>query len=761
MKFFKTNGKIISVLNLLLVLLTLVAMTGCDKRSLDPNAIQLTRLVSDKSELYEDNGASWANLTATVKDNNGFPVFGQSINYKCDNPNISFLPARATTDSSGLAKAQVFVSGNILNGQDSLTVTVYAYLGTKVFLSKDLLVRKNPQAERIILQGINSMTVDVNFPMSISAIAYDSNNQVMPNGTIVTFQTNGGYFIDANEVVSETSMAVKVTNGSATVNFNSGTTAGDFTVTAFIGSVYAENQKQIIVRAGVPKVVTCIPQDPVTGESILTVPVNSAPIKVSGQLTDEWSNPIKGKIVNLTSNLGVIPASVTTGDDGMYSVSFNPGTSAGIALINAVCDSAKTVAMLNINTEGVQSLRFTTQGTINLSVQGSGGTESASLGVKLYDNIGNIVNQAGFLVEYTFESKPQGVLINGSDSDTVRTDMSGQASVFITSGTKSGIAVLKARLIQSKKDSFGRYFDYYDVVLPNQNGEDSLAFDAPEIAVKQGQIIIQAGKPNTVAFTIGGHDSGTDLGAGNWKVVIGAIIKDEWGNPVEKNTGVYFSLTDSTTGIFGDSVTVVASSYVGNVSASDDSADGTAYSSMIYHGSLSNMTVGIKASVGSYDGVPFEFNGNIMLPMQNAVIEIIPEEQHLDFPLDSGDNSNQKTKLITTVKDGQNNPLRNVQLVFNTNRGFFNDGDIVRPVGHVFYSPINEFNDQPEDSDLYQHTGTTDYSGINKKWVLFYKYEAMPSPQEPIPQDTSADVIVYILGYNTQATTSVILRRFD
>lgn len=90
MNMNRFNSKIFNML--LLIVLILVTMTACDKRSLDPNTIQLTRLTCDKTELYEDNGANFATLTATVKDNNGFPVLDQTINFRSDNPSISFLP---------------------------------------------------------------------------------------------------------------------------------------------------------------------------------------------------------------------------------------------------------------------------------------------------------------------------------------------------------------------------------------------------------------------------------------------------------------------------------------------------------------------------------------------------------------------------------------------------------------------------------------------------------------------------------------------
>jgi len=157
------------------------------------------------------------------------------------------------------------------------------------------------------------------------------------------------------------------------------------------------------------------------------------------------------------------------------------------------------------------------------------------------------------------------------------------------------------------------------------------------------------------------------------------------------------------------------------------------------------MEVGIKASVGSYDGNPIEFDGVIILPMQSIRMETVSVEQHLDFyPGGNTGPSVKSTYLMTSVKDGQNNPIRRAPLIYNTNRGQFTDED-----------------DTPTDIDSYPYTGQTGYDGINKKKITVSKYECNPSPQPPIPQDTAVDVIVTILGYNTQSTCSIIARRFD
>jgi len=690
--------------NLLLILIILVAITACDKRSLDPNTIQLTRLVSvsDKNELYEDNGANWIDLIATVKDNNGFPVLGQSINFRCDNPNISFLPARAISDSSGQAKSQVFVSGNILNGADSLQVTIYAYLGTKIYLTKEIVVRKYPNVERIVLQGFTNMTLDVNSIIDVTARVIKSGNEVMPNGTLVTFQTNGGYFIDEDNIVSHFTKTVAVKNGVAAIKYCAGTISGKYHLTAFSGNVNAENEKTINVKAGTPKLITC--QAYFDGQPVNQVAINTGDVDVKGKLTDEWSNPISGRIVNLVATKGQIHSVATTDSLGGYSVKYSPGLVSGVSSITATCDSASYVANLLIYSDSYNSLSFVNTSNISLSVQGSSGNTSAIVQTVLKDNNGNVIQESGNSIKYQIVNNPGGVQLNNSSNPViVSTDNSGTASVSLSSGNVSGIIVLKA----TRVDQDGNDFDPLNPVY-----------------ALSGNIVVQAGPPNSVAITTNGHDNGTNVGAGMWRINLGAVIKDRWGNPVNKNTSVFFSLTDETIGMYGDSLSIVANSFVGNDMEQDSTI---AYTTLTYHGSLSNLSVGIKAEVGYYDSVNYVFDSSIILPMQNITLEIISQVGSLPFwPITLTQVS---TMLITTVRDQQNNPIRNVPLIFTADKGLFYDGF-----------------DIPEDEDTFAYTGITNYNGFNQKKYTINKYECLPSPQPPMPQETSIQITVRVLG---------------
>ena len=85
------------------------------------------------------------------------------------------------------------------------------------------------------------MTLDVNYDMTISAIAYDSNNQIMPNGTIVTFQTNGFLLMQMKSFQKQ--KLLQELQMEPSVRSHKLTTAGSFTVSARIGQIYAENPK--------------------------------------------------------------------------------------------------------------------------------------------------------------------------------------------------------------------------------------------------------------------------------------------------------------------------------------------------------------------------------------------------------------------------------------------------------------------------------------------------------------------------------------
>lgn len=704
------NQKYLKMVVLLTVLIIMAFATGCDKRSVDQNKIIITNMTASGTTLYEDNGATYITVSATVKDNNGFPVAGQTVNFKSNFEQIGILPARATTDSSGVAKAEIFVSSQVIPvGMDSLVIRVESYLDTRLQKFVDLNVRTSPDVQSVTMDPVPA-ALSINQEISIKARAFDANNNALSDGTKVTFVATGGYFVDEYASLFEGSFQAPLRNGVATIKFRAGTVASKIRIFAKIGDVVSVT-KQFMVLPGNPRLMTLVPVKPGTDTLMQTVPINGQSIEVQANLSDEWGNLIAGRIIDFTTTLGNITPNAATDTMGIAKVMFNPGSIAGNATITATADSAVQSIMISITSDAVQFMRFTNEGTINLNVAGSGGIESQTLSVKLYDTSGNLVTEQK-RVRFELKSKPSGTLINNSEGEVDVMSYGGIASVSINSGTESGLAVLRATLM-------------------NEDGTESAIY------VEQGRIIIHAGAPHTVAFTIGGHDSGVDLGAGNWKVIVSAIIRDRWGNPVDKGTGVYFSIPDST--IDSDSVTIVAPAYVGNLSADGDSAAGTAYTTMIYHGSLSNTVVKVRATINQ----TFFAESELVLPMQNITIEMIPNPQHIDWsPTEQAGPATKSAQLFVKIIDGQGNLLRNVPLQYHTTLGFF-----------------PSIPDTPDDGDGNNFTGTTDMLGMSIKTITFYQYEC-PPPSPAGPGETSGTITVVVLGTGKSTTTDIILRRY-
>lgn len=715
MKMNNLNRNVLRLLYLMLIICSLLMMSACDKRSIDPNSVRVSTLEGSSSTLYQDNGATTVVVTAIVKDKDGFPVVGRQVNFRSNYEPVRFLPARCTTDSSGIAKTEVFINGTF--PQDSIKVNVDAFLDATYQKSIYLTVFKAPQVTELKLDPTVPSQVPLNGPITVKARAYNSNNALISDGTRIKFTATGGYFVDSYGSTFENEFESPIVNGVATVNFIAGTVAKKLVISAKVGDIEASNPKTVQVLAGTAKTIALTDST----SAILSLPVNTAPVNIEGYLYDEFSNSIAYKVITLTSNIGNITPAVSTDSLGKFIATFNPGSAAGSAKIDIVSDSASFSKMIQITSSEVQYLRFTNNGTISLNVAGAGGVESTPLSVRLYDNSGNVVDLEDQKVKFEFTAQPAGALINGGQSAIVEA-YSGLATVSVTSGTGAGPANIKATLCDDNGDPV-----------------------TPLITVTQSQIIIHAGRPNSIAFTIGGNDTGVDVGSGNYRIIVGAIIRDLYGNPVDKGTGVYFDIADPANAVYADSIAVVAESYVGNLNAVGDSAAGVAYTTMVYHGALSNMPVVISAAIN--DSILSD--DVIILPMQQAVIEIAAIPAHYDWSEATATNPDPPVpiKLKTVVTDGQGNKIRNAKLHFTTTLGFFNT---------VLYP------DDPEDGDGLSETGITAVNGFNIKYLLVNRYECLPPNPDGSPGTNNLTALVRLLGYdNKQATADVILRRYE
>ncbi len=330
--------------------------------------------------------------------------------------------------------------------------------------------------------------------------------------------------------------------------------------------------------------------------------------------------------------------------------------------------------------------------------------------VALKDSNGNNVQRV-YDVWFKFISKPEGtninnLLYNTTDSISAQT-VDGIATVTLYGGNESGTASLK-------------------IYTYNSNNI--------EISIVQSNIIVHSLAPETIELSIGGIDSGENLGNGNWGIEVSAYIEDILCNPVEYGTAVYFSLPDNP-----EWASIEAAAYTGNENANGDSLVGIAFTSLIYDGTHINDTLIIQAETGWCIETE-EFTMPLQFPVLDAAVS-----PHNLYWIEN--NPSYPDSLIATfmisLLDGQNNPIDNQQLFFLCDLGV----------------PIDMGTDD-DNNPFTENTGIVpnQHGQVNKDWI-FYKYEC-PPPVGNEPGMITGTMIVWIPGTSTEIEIPITLIRY-
>jgi hypothetical protein len=334
--------------------------------------------------------------------------------------------------------------------------------------------------------------------------------------------------------------------------------------------------------------------------------------------------------------------------------------------------------------------------------------ESFDILIELKDSTGINVQRV-YDVWFKFLSKPEGMNINNllyntTDSISVQS-IDGVASVTLNAGNQSGTASLK-------------------IYTYNSNNV--------EISIIKSNIIVHSLAPETIELSIGGIDSGENLGNGNWGIEVSAYIEDILGNPVEYGTPIYFSLPDNP-----EWASIEAAAYTGNENANGDSIPGVAYTQLIYEGAHTNDTLIIQAEVG-WCSETAEFT----MPLQFPVLDAAVSPSHLEWFTPSGPDSLIATLMIQ-LQDGQNNLIDNQQI--------------------LFYCDLGEPIDMGTDNDNNPFTENTgiiwnQHGRINKEWIFFR--DECPPPVGHQPGTITVMMLVSIPGTSIEIEIPITLIRY-
>ena len=416
---------------------------------------------------------------------------------------------------------------------------------------------------------------------------------------------------------------------------------------------------------------------------------------------------------------------INTDPNGEARVRFTPGLTAGAATIKAFAnnDTLQTQLIFNITSDDIHSINFTQESQLELAVANTGGMESAVLRVRLNDINGNLIDfpdTVYFRIMNT--TPPAGANLNNQPaSDSVMVvSTGGEAQVSVNSGTESGILIIRASLTNKA----GRW-----------------------VHATKANIVIHAGPPAFVLPFIGGFNTGQNMGGGLWQIVAGAEVKDVYGNAVQNNTAVFFSLVNP-----GETdCQIIGSAFVGNVSVEDDSLAGVAYTTLTYSGIYTNDVITIKASTGEGMGQGVDGYATVALPLNDPRLDVQANPAMLVYGNNSPDWKS--TDIFAVLTDGQGQLIGNSALMLLCTKGQF-----VAIPGYNNNYPTDPAWRIITDDGSY---GTGDYRGWAWGQIRFHRLEIpIGDPNMEVPGQTLATITARLLGANIAVSTDVVLYRY-
>ena len=649
----------------------------------------IDRITATPDTIYADYNVTYSTIEVLVKDQDGFPLPEKIVRFRS---NIGSIITQVTTDNSGIASTTFWDSGDLgIATIDAFVDDISAQIHVTIIETPDI----DPAEFKF---DVNFNSVNIDEIKLIRVKAKNTLGNIVPDGTIITISSDKGYFQSTLEDATDLGGTVQVqtSNGAAKTYLNFGSQTGDAILMASLSG--NEITKTIEILPGSPVYMRLYP------DTTMVMAGSGQSVQIAALVEDRHHNPVGRDIgVSFATTLGTIGQFANTDETGYAHTIFSPGITAGLAQITAESDSANASTIINVVSEQVNSIKFSFSGQVDIQAQGTGGQESYELRVNLYDMNGNLVNEDR-MVYFELLNSPSGTNINNVGIADSVISTSGQAVVSINSGVESGIVRVKAYTF-------------------NNNGT--------MIQSTKSNIVVHAGAPNSVEFSISGHDSGEDMGGGVWKVQVAAILTDSYGNPVDNGTAVFFSLvTDSAW------VSIEADAFVGNENANGDSLEGTAFTFLTYEGTHTNDAVVVRVETGD-----FWDEGELILPIQFPYIDIVATPQHVSWT-ETSNPSYKTTNVRIKVLDGQNNPIDNQVVIFTSTRG--------EPQGAG-----------PDGTSFTGLTGI-DNQGIHgriDKLFRFYKYEC-PAPSPAGPGSTTATITAQILGTQTTNNVTVILYRY-
>ncbi|MFH1312805.1 MAG: invasin domain 3-containing protein [Candidatus Eisenbacteria bacterium] len=446
------------------------------------------------------DGISSQTVRTTLVTQDGNPVEGASIQLTTS---AGMIAGSAITNSYGKAEAELTSASTV----GSATVAA-SYRG----LYQDAIV-VGFETPVIVLKA-TPMAISAD-PANISLItAYVSftDGSPVPDGTPVTFSTTEGTITPSSATGSGIAdvelVPTGIANSNVTVRASSGAAGAATQV------VFAPDVASFVSAYALPD---SLPGD---GSSTATI---------VAEVTDEYGNRVAdGTVVSFTVSAGngiVTPIGLTVG--GIATAKFIPTGGSATATVTAMCEKATHDVGIRL-LSGSSGAIVADPDTAWIAVAGTWDESQVTVLAHVYDSHSNPVAD-GTDVSFTIQAGPGGGEYLNDPADgygpIIKPTFGGVASITVNSGTKPGT-----------------------VLMTITSGDYAAA------ATKIG---ISAGDPDSILLQVG---EVVINGDGTYTLGVSAIVRDQFNNPVENGTAVYFTLDRSDLG-FINPETYTGSSY--------------------------------------------------------------------------------------------------------------------------------------------------------------------------------------------------------
>ncbi len=603
-------------------------------------------LEANPNTIFGD-GTSTSQVRAILLDTDGHGIIHDTISFR----NIDFdgsIQASQITDSNGIAVSTFTPFSNHIN---STRIIAEYKLGS-------------------IHQAIDTTEISI---LPVRAIGYITVSLQKPNVTadgvdssliFITVQDSlGGLIADGTELLLShiglgrlTPTIVHTIGGQANASI-SGPTSIDLgpksdtiLVSGHLNDTTTVTGKAVVNY--VPgKIATLEFIEPLTAVTLVAGSGESVVIRVIGKDAN-GNNVANGTQITFRNNIQestLNPESAST-DSGVATTTYLIGSMTGVDNVvgwilnpNQPTDTIFTLQPVVINCiSSTATTLVLSASQPNIQVGGA----SCQIIATLQDAYGNPLSE-GYDVAFQIVSSPGGTPTQKPSFDTqpgiyydsVLTNIAGQAIVQLYSGTAAGAVSIRACTVPDSTDTL------------------------PLFACDQKSLVtISSGPPAHVSISFTYSGQATNQNTPERFTQSAAIVWDQYTNPVEYGTAVYFSLIPATTGeIEGNSFTGGPRPY------HPDSVNGVAYTRIIYGCFSTFDTVRVVASSAGEFGPVVDTSEALSLPIFDGTITLIANPGNLwtDNSNCTGPGSRDTSNITAYLIDGGGCPIKNGIISFS------------------------------------------------------------------------------------------------